>query len=669
MTRAQLDKVEPGRTLRDVLARLGPGGADEFLKDAPGFRFRAPDADLTPERIDDTATRFRLGETGLIAHVTIEFSGELGVAVQAVRITNESVQPSPAIKEIDAFFLPLEVTAGDCPRACGFGGGLTNGFYPPRAYRPEEVSFGEARDGVPGVGYHRWWLGKGRYQLDSLESGRSSSPNLPVMFVGWGAPGGETGLWAALEWSGRWRLMFGSERDWRFLFCGGPRVKGLRLEPGETLRLPRVHVGICAGAFESVSNSIRRYVAEALAPDVAGRRPRPVVAYNHWFGLHEKISEELLVRQVDRAAELGLEYFVVDAGWYAATGELFSTGVGNWQRVDESKLPRGLEPVAERVKSRGMGFGLWFEPERAYRGSDLLTQHPEWFWDTGGNSPHLDLTRRDAQDGVIELLCEWVSRLDIRWLRWDNNQAPGPFWDAADPTGKVQFAYVEGLYRVLDELLRRNPNLMIDNCASGGNRVGFGTLHRCGTMVISDHAEDHHLCRIMQTGGARVLPGNYMNSSLYVGELDAARSATPLALLSRMAGAITINGHIANWTRRQAGLVRKHVDAFKGYRHLLMKDFHCLAGYPGGETDWDVVQFIDPGTTESVIFAYRVRGETTAMKITPRRLDAARVYEVSDPFSARKPRRLSGSELIAKPMRLGLKPESGAVRHLKPLAQ
>jgi alpha-galactosidase len=609
-----------------------------------------------------------LGGTGLVGEVEIESDDGLGVAVQSVTVTNESSRPSPPIREIDAFWLPLEVFARDCPRAGGFGGGLTDGFYPPRAYRPEAVSFGEARRWLPASrGFHRWWTGKGRYELESIDSGRSSNPNLPVMWAGWRAPGGEVGLWAGLEWSGRWRLEFGNGMDWRFGFRGGPRVKNLVLDACEALRLPRVHIGVWAGSPEALYNSVRRYVAEALSPDVEGRRPWPVVAYDHWFGLHEEISEELLRKQADRAAELGAEYFVVDAGWYPATGEKFWAGVGNWQRVDREKFPRGLEPLAAHAKARGMRFGLWFEPERAYRGSDLLGAHPEWFWDIGGNSGHLNLTLPAAQDGVIEMLLHWIERLDVRWLRWDNNQAPGPFWDAVDPTGKIQFAYVEGLYRVFEELLRRHPNLMIDNCAGGGNRIDFGTLRRSATMVISDHAEDAHVCRIMQTGGARVFPGNYMNSSLYVGALDAANSTAPLALISRMAGSVTLCGHIANWTRKQSRLVKRYLDGFKTYRHLLMKDFYALTAYPRTEADWDAVQFVDPATGEAVILAFRVRGDRSTMKIVPKALAAERTYELADPLSARTPRRATGAEIMAGGIRLSLSSDSGAVRHLRPV--
>jgi hypothetical protein len=79
------------------------------------------------------------------------------------------------------------------------------------------------------------------------------------------------------------------------------------------------------------------------------------------------------------------------------------------------------------------------------------------------------------------------------------------------------------------------------------------------------------------------------------------------------------------------------------------------------------VEFFDPQTAEAVILAYRVRGQTSAMKIVPEALASARTYDVADPFSARTPRRTTGAELMAKGFRLSLKPESGAVRHLRPV--
>lgn len=481
-------------------------------------------------------------------------------------------------------------------------------------------------------------------------------------------------MWAGLEWSGRWRMLFGTMEDWRFLFRAGPIVRDLVLAPGETIRLPRVHLGVFTGGPEAATNSIRRYVAEVLAPDVEGERPHAMVAYDHWFGIEQEVTEEVLVAQVGRAAELGCEYFVVDAGWYGGSSERFFLGIGNWERVDEVKFPRGLEPLSEYVRSKGMRFGLWFEPERARVGSDWAREHADWYWSLPDSRYLiLDLTRTDAQDGLIAMLSRWVARLDIRWLRWDSNQAPGPFWDAVDPTGKVQFAYVDGLYRVLDTLLARHPNLLIDNCAGGGQRIDFGTLRRAATTVISDHAEDPHVCRAMQTGGARVFPANYMNSSIYIGPDDPEEHVGPLELISRMAGSLTLCGHVAHWSRRHTRRMVRLLDGYRTFRHLLMKDFYALAGCPSadgrprGPEDWDVVQFIDPTTSEAVILAYRVRGHVDRAKVFPKGLGPEVTYKIGNPFAGGKTRTVLGKVLMNEGLRLSLAPESALVRRLLPI--
>jgi alpha-galactosidase len=450
-------------------------------------------------------------------------------------------------------------------------------------------------------------------------------------------------------------------------------VKGLVLEPGESLTLPKVHVGVFAGTAAHTAaafNSVRRYVRDAILPDVEGQRPHPLVAYHHWFGIEESLTEDLLRKQADRAAALGAEYFEVDAGWYGGASENFANGVGNWERVDEAKFPNGLEPLADYVRAKGMRFGLWFEPERARKGSDWLTQHPDWYWDVGNPVNFmLDLTRVEVQEALIAMLARWIERLDVRWLRWDHNHPLGQSWDKVDPTGKVQFAYVAGVYRVRRALLERFPNLLFDNCAGGGNRIDFGILRSSASQVISDHPEDPHVCRLMQTGGARALPANLTNSSFYVGPADPEQAIGPLELMSRMAGSISLSGHIANWTEGQAAQVKRYLDGYRTFRHLLMQDFYPLAPYPRDETDWDVAEFADPATGEAVVLAFRVRGEDGRQRVRPVGLRTDRKYRVLDPVGGRRPRSATGAALMARGLRVTLAPDSAAIYHLVPVSE
>ena len=257
--------------------------------------------------------------------------------------------------------------------------------------------------------------------------------------------------------------------------------------------------------------------------------------------------------------------------------------------------------------------------------------------------------------------------LDVRWLRWDGAVSPEDYWDEIDPTGKVQFAYLEGLYRVLDTLLERFPGLMLDGGGAQGRRKDFATLRRLGTIVAHDHPEDSHICRLVQTAGARILPPHLMHTSICMSPGDGDNTIGPLELISRLAGAFSLSGHISEWSAEHTALVRGYLDGFRSYRHLLTGGFYRLTPCPRTADDWDVVQFLDPDSGEAVALAYRVRGETDAMTVRPRRLCPDAAYEVLDPFSGQAIATRSGEQLEAHGLELDLQPDSAVARHLRPL--
>lgn len=666
----QLKKAKAGSTLRELARTVGPDGLADFLRESTGMALSLDGKSVRPTQVD--GNRYAFGESGIEATIELSIAEGLGTVVQKVRLVNTGPATSPIINRIDVVDLPLTVRTKDRIKALSIGGGTTNGFYPTPAYREEIVDFGTPREWEdPEPSFTRWWVAQRFYRVQSGSDSLSSVEKWPVLVTGWDGPQGMLGLWTAMEWSGRYQIELGCENSWQFYLRGGPSVKGMVIAPGETVELPAAHVGFWAGeGLEDGANSVRRQMAQVVSPDVQGKRPWPYAAYHHWFGIEHHITEELAKKQIDVAAELGLEFVEIDAGWYGDATNNFADGVGNWERVDELKFPNGLEPVAEYAKSKGIGFGLWFEPERGRLGSDWLKQHPEFYWSgNGGVNRHLNLTRRDTQDALIEMLSTWISKLDIRWLRWDyNHGSPNQFWDAEDASGKLQFAYFAGLYRVWDTLIERHPNLMIDNCAGGGRRSDFGTLGRSGTMVQSDHAEDAHICRMMQTGGARFLPGNYMNASVYNSERDPEERFSHFEIVSRMAGAISLTGYLSKWSSALRAQVKKLINGFKSYRHLLMKDFHRITPFPRTADDWDVVEFLDTDSGEAVMLAYRVEGPEDSRTLAPVRLNRSVTYRIVDPFTQSELGTASGSELMEKGLQIELGTHDALVRHLIPKA-
>jgi hypothetical protein len=157
-----------------------------------------------------------------------------------------------------------------------------------------------------------------------------------------------------------------------------------------------------------------------------------------------------------------------------------------------------------------------------------------------------------------------------------------------------------------------------------------------------------------------------MNSSVYVGEHDG-DACGPLELISRMGGALTLCGHIASWSTGHAARVRRLLDGYRTFRHVLMGDLYRLTAYPRRPEDWDVVQFLDPDGGEAVVLAARVRGGPGDFTVFPQRLEPETTYRVRDPFSDGEPETTTGRALAAGGLHLSLHPEGACIRHLGPV--
>ncbi|MDA8217733.1 MAG: alpha-galactosidase, partial [Dehalococcoidales bacterium] len=480
--------------LRDQLRGVLPAALLQQMNEGPGWQVESGDGPLswntvgTPEARNGRLEWVAVHASGLRAKVTADLDEPAGAARMQVELSNPTPHESLPLSAIRPAYLCWRSLPIDHTELRSVSGGLAQSLLPSGAFRETVVA---TRPGA---------AKRDHYRLESASDGRSSGRDLPFLQLTIGE-GTEAGLVIAMEWSGQWYQDFGPhDEDGSFLWQCGIPVSDLTLAAGETLVLPTVHLIGFKGDRDAGGNAVRRYIYDRVCPDLNGHRPLPPISYDHWFGIGCEFDEALLRTLADRAAELGLEYFVVDAGWYAGCGSGYDygRGVGNWGTVDRRKFPEGLESFAEYVHGKGLGLGLWFEIERARRDSDLARRHPEWFFDIGAEFLHLNLALADAQEYVIETIGDLIERLDLGWIRWDYNRGPKPYWDSVDPTGKIQFDYVRGLYRVLDEIMAAHPRCLIECCSSGGRRIDLGTMRRAHTAWFSDHTVDPLVCRFMQ---------------------------------------------------------------------------------------------------------------------------------------------------------------------------
>jgi alpha-galactosidase len=196
-----------------------------------------------------------------------------------------------------------------------------------------------------------------------------------------------------------------------------------------------------------------------------------------------------LVSLAERAATAGVERFVLDDGWFGGRRDDTSS-LGDWW-VSPDAHPQGLAPLIDRVRSLGMEFGIWVEPEMVNPDSELYRAHPDWALADLGYTPVLgrnqlvlDLTIPAAFDEILSRLDTLLGDHEIGFVKWDMNrdhvQATGI--DGRAGTHEQTLA----LYRLLDELRRRHPDVEFESCSSGGARIDLGILQRAERVWTSD---------------------------------------------------------------------------------------------------------------------------------------------------------------------------------------
>ena len=200
----------------------------------------------------------------------------------------------------------------------------------------------------------------------------------------------------------------------------------------------------------------------------------------------------------DRAADSGVERFVVDDGWFGSRRD-DTSGLGDWQIAQDvwPDGPKSLKALADYVHAKGMEFGLWFEPEMVNPDSDVARNHPDWILSpTTGRLPLqgrtqqvLDLTNPDAFDYIYGCMDQLVDELGIDYIKWDHNryllEAGSNLHGGAASIHNQTVAY----YRLLDKLRADFPDIEWESCASGGGRIDTGVIEhvqRCWTSDMTD---------------------------------------------------------------------------------------------------------------------------------------------------------------------------------------
>ncbi|MBE6551836.1 MAG: hypothetical protein E7665_06855 [Ruminococcaceae bacterium] len=300
------------------------------------------------------------------------------------------------------------------------------------------------------------------------------------------------GVIAAVGWTGQWRCRITRGADNLTIRSG---IDGLhfKLLPGEKIRTSSVVLMPYDGDIIDSQNKWRRLVKDEFSQ--AGKRvdQAPLCA-SFWGG---NTSDTMLDRvKFIRENKLPYEYIWIDAGWYGIDSKPSANEFegdwgsynGDW-RVSPHIHPEGLRDVSRAVHDAGLKLLLWFEPERVCGSMPDPREHPEYFLYNGGWHL-LNLGNPDAWNHIFKLLSDRFEELSIDCYRQDFNASPLDIWrenDEEDRQGITEIKHITGMYSLWDSLLERFPNLIIDNCASGGRRIDIETLRRSIPLWRTDY--------------------------------------------------------------------------------------------------------------------------------------------------------------------------------------
>lgn len=418
----------------------------------------------------------------------------------------------------------------------------------------------------------------------------------------------------------------------RVLLGMNPLHAGIPVQPGSTFTSPEVVSVFSSEGLGGMSRSFHDLYRNHLSRSKYTFETRPVLL-NSWEGHYFDINETVLHHLFEETAELGISLFVTDDGWFgqAPLARVNDTaGLGDWS-PNPDHFPNGFDSTVEAAtnisvanSSENLRFGLWFEPEMVNPNSSLYQEHPDWA--LHAKSYHRTLFRDqlvlnvglpEVQDYIIKVVSDILSSVDISYVKWDNNRAMHEM-----PNPAAAHNYMIGLYRVIDTLTTRFPDVLWEGCASGGGRFDAGLLHYWPQHWTSDNTDAVDRLSI-QLGTSLAYPMSSMGchvSAVPNGLTQRNTSITYRAHVALMCGSFGFELDTAHLTSEERAAIPNILsDSEKINPIVISGDFYRLR-LPD-ESNWPAVQFVSADAHTAFVLAFQQHAVTRPVP-PPLRLQA-----------------------------------------------
>ena len=512
---------------------------------------------------------------------------------------------------------------------------------------------------------------QGMKVISNTDGTRNSHLDAPELMLSLdGRPQEQTGrtIGLALCWSGNYELRVNTiSHKEHHIYAGiSPLSSEYVLEPKETFETPHLAMTYSDQGMGGVSRSLHDW-ARKEGMLHRGMRTGDILL-NSWEGIYLDITEEKIIKMMDDIAAFGGELFVMDDGWF---GDKYprkkdDSSLGDWV-VDRQKLPNGIKALTDAAKQRHIKFGIWIEPEMSNTTSELYEQHPDWVLQTkgrelkqgrGGTQVVLDMTNPKVQDFVFKIVDDLMTQYpEISYIKWDANapiQNYGSLYLPKSKQNNIYIDYHRGLIKTLQRIRAKYPDLVIQDCASGGGRANYGLLPYFDEFWVSDNTDA--LQRVyIQYGTSLFFPANAMAQHInHVPYWNTGGRRIPVKFRCdvAMSGRLGIELQPKDMTDEERQQTSTCIADYKQLRQVVQTGNLYRLISPYDRKGVSSLMYVDDALTGAVLFVYKIENyyDQPLPRLRLAGLDPDKTYMLTerDVRVGEKPCKLNGKQFTGR---------------------
>jgi len=414
------------------------------------------------------------------------------------------------------------------------------------------------------------------------------------------------------------------------------------LEPGESFTTPEAVMMYSNEGINGLSDTSHQFIKKHILPTKHAHQLAPVLI-NNWEATYFNFDEVHLLNLAKKAHSLGIDLFVLDDGWFINRNN-DERALGDWQ-TDLEKFPRGLKPFVDDVRSLGLKFGIWIEPEMINEKSLLYKEHPEWVIQTPGHvksyARHqwiLDYSRKEVVTYIFETLCRVMDEIQPDYIKWDMNRYITEGYSLAlepEHQGEFYHRYILGVYNLYERLTSRFPNMIIESCASGGGRYDLGMLCYASQTWTSDDTDAIERLKI-QYGTSIPYPLQTMGSHVTAVPNHQVLRQPSLATRHNVAvfGTYGFELDVQQMSVEELEFIKENIKFFKSQQSLINNGrfYRLKSPFEKHEDQWVAWMVVSDDQNKALLGIYQILQEPNPWikRVKLRGLNPDKKYRIND---------------------------------------